>query len=256
MPRKPPTRGASGDGRRARISLARALSKLGHTSRSQARPLIESGQVSVNDRVVRDPEHRIDIERDRVSVSGEPVAQTAYVYLMMNKPAGVVTTRADEKGRRTVFDLLAGAGVPHLSAVGRLDLESEGLLLFTNDTRWANRIASPEGHVDKIYHVDVPAPLSADTVSLLEQGVTDRGETLKAKRAQVLTVSNDVVRLEIVLDEGRNRQIRRMLAAVGLPVLRLQRVAIGTVQLGKLKPGAYRPLTSAEIAALTRQVLS
>jgi 23S rRNA pseudouridine2605 synthase len=244
---------SSGDSsRRARISLARALSKLGYTSRSQARPLIETGQVAVNGKTVTDPDHRIDIERDRVAVNGKAVALESYQYFMLHKPAGVVTTRSDERGRRTVFDLLAGKDLPHLNAVGRLDLESEGLLLLTNDTRWADRIASPDGHVDKIYHVQVAGLPHADALQQMLAGVTDRGEALKAKNATVLEVTDNEIWLEIVLDEGKNRQIRRMLAALGVHVLRLKRVAIGGVKLGKLKPGELRPLSPAEVTALTR----
>jgi len=244
---------SSGDGNpRARISLARALSKLGYTSRSQARPLIETGQVTVNGKTVKDPDHRIDIERDRVSVNGEAVALDSYQYFMLHKPAGVVTTRSDERGRRTVFDLLAGKDLPHLSAVGRLDLESEGLLLLTNDTRWADRIASPDGHVDKVYHVQITGLPHAGALQQMQEGVTDRGEVLKAKSATVLDVTDEEIWLEIVLDEGKNRQIRRMLAALGVRVLRLKRVAIGSVKLGKLEPGEIRPLSPAEVKALTR----
>lgn len=251
MVRKP-SGAASGDGHgRARVSLARALSKLGYTSRSQARPLIEAGQVAVNGTIIRDPEHRIDIERDRVSVNGEAVTLESYTYVMLHKPAGYVTTRSDERGRQTVFDLLAPANLPSLSAVGRLDLESEGLLLFTNDTRWADRIASPEGHVDKIYHVQVAAAPAVSALEQMVKGVSDRGDLLRAKHVSVLELSDNDAWLEIVLHEGKNRQIRRMLAALGVRVLRLKRVAIGAVKLGKLKPGEYRTLTGTEVKALT-----
>ena len=237
---------------RARISLARALSKLGYTSRSQARPLIEAGKVAVNGKTVKNPEQRIDIERDRVSVDGQAVTLESYVYLMLHKPAGVVTTRSDERGRKTVFDLLAHTELPHLSPVGRLDLESEGLLLFTNDTRWADRIASPEGHVEKIYHVQVSSLRDVSVLERMKEGVTDRGEVLRARDASVLEMSDNDVWLEIILDEGKNRQIRRMLAALEVHVLRLRRVAIGAVKLGKLRAGEYRVLTPAEVKALTR----
>jgi 23S rRNA pseudouridine2605 synthase len=237
---------------RERISLARALSKLGYTSRSQARPLIEGGSVAVNGKVITDPDQRIDIERDRVTVNGQTVTLASHVYLMLNKPAGVVVTRSDERGRATVFELLPPAGVPHLSAVGRLDLESEGLLLFTTDTRWADRIASPVGHVEKVYHVQIDRVPDVQLLEGLLKGVTDRGEQLRARRATPLSVSDTDAWLEIVLDEGKNRHIRRMLAGFGVRVLRLQRVAIGPLKLGKLKPGEFRNLTDAEVKALTR----
>jgi 23S rRNA pseudouridine2605 synthase len=253
MERKPQSgRSTSSADRRARISLARALSKLGYTSRSQARPLIEAGSVAVNGKTVKDPEHRIDIERDRVAVNGQVVTLEPYVYLLLNKPAGVVTTRSDEKERTTVFDLLSDADLPHLSAVGRLDLESEGLLLFTNDTRWADHIASPKGHVDKVYHVQIEGSPDMQLMEAMQKGVSDRGDLLKAKSVSLLEMTDTDAWLEVVLDEGKNRHIRRMLTALEVRVLRLKRVAIGSVKLGKLKPGEFRNLTEAEVKALTR----
>jgi 23S rRNA pseudouridine2605 synthase len=236
---------------RNKISLARALSKLGHSSRSRAKPLIESGHVKVNGKVITDPETRIDIERDRIVVDGAAVTQAGYVYVMMNKPAGVVTTSSDERGRRTVFDLLSGSGLPLLSAVGRLDMESEGLLLFTNDTRWANRITSPDGHVDKLYHVQIDRVPDVALLERLVRGIEDRGDLLKAKRAEPIEITDENAWLEIVLDEGKNRQIRRMLAACDITVLKLVRMRVGPLELGKLKPGTYRALTDAEVKSLS-----
>jgi len=235
---------------RARISLARALSKLGFTSRSQARPLITSGRVTVNDGVVKDPDQRIDIERDRVAVDGQSVALESYVYVMMNKPPGVVTTRSDERGRATVFDVLADPALPYLTPVGRLDKESAGLLLFTNDTRWANGITAPEKHVDKIYHVHIDQPINMELIERMKAGVEDKGERLHAKSVEPLDVTDTDSWIEVVLDEGKNRHIRRMLAAMNVNVLELVRVAIGSLRLGKLKPGEYRKLTVAEVKAL------
>lgn len=250
--RRPVHGGNAKDESRARISLARALSKLGYTTRSQARPLIEAGRVAVNDKPVTDPDQRIDIERDRIAVDGQPVTLARYVYIMMNKPAGVVTTRADERGRATVFGLLADAGLPHLNAVGRLDKDSEGLLLFTNDTRWADRIAAPAAHVEKTYHVLIDGVPDMKLLEGMLKGVIDRGEQLRAVRATPLQMTDADARLEIVLDEGKNRHIRRMLAALGVRVLRLKRVAIGSLGLGRLRPGEFRRLTDAEVKGLAR----
>jgi 23S rRNA pseudouridine2605 synthase len=236
---------------RKRISLARALSKLGHSSRSRARPLIEGGHVTVNGERIRDPEARIDIERDHVVVDGVAVEQEKYIYVVMHKPAGVVTTASDERGRRTVSDLLADAGWPRLSAVGRLDMESEGLLLFTNDTRWANRISAPDEHVDKVYHVQIDRVPDVALLESMQRGIDDRGERLKAKKVDTLEISDDGAWLEITLDEGKNRHIRRLLAARDVGVLRLIRVQIGPLKLGKLKPGALRELTADEVALLS-----
>lgn len=237
---------------RARISLARALSKLGYTSRSQARPLITGGRVTVNGSIVRDPEQRIDIERDQVAVDGQTIALESYVYVMLNKPAGVVTTRSDERGRATVFDLLPTDELPYVTPVGRLDMESAGLLLFTNDTRWANRLTAPEHHVDKVYHVRTDRPLDMQLLEHMRTGVEDRGDLLRAKSVEPLRVGDVDSWLEIVLDEGKNRHIRRLLAALDVNVLALIRVAIGPLKLGKLKPGEHRRLTATEIKALTK----
>jgi 23S rRNA pseudouridine2605 synthase len=242
----------SGGEERARISLARALSKLGYSSRSQARPLITGGRVSVNGSVVRNPEQRIDIERDRVAVDGQTIALESYVYVMLNKPPGLVTTRSDERGRATVFDLLKDPELPYLTPVGRLDMESAGLLLFTNDTRWANGITEPEKHVDKIYHVHIDRPIDMQLLDRMVAGVEDRGELVRAKSAQPLEVSDNDSWIEVVLDEGKNRHIRRLLAALNVTVLALVRVAIGSLKLGKLKPGEYRKLSAAEVQALSK----
>lgn len=237
---------------RARISLARALSKLGYTSRSQARPLITGGHVSVNGRVVRDPEERIDIERDKVAVDGKTVELASYEYIVLHKPVGYVTTRSDERGRRNVFELIGSDDGPYLTPVGRLDLESSGLLLFTNDTRWADGITAPDRHVDKVYHVRIDSVADMGLIDAMLRGVTDKGELLRVKSASILEVSDSDSRLEIVLDEGKNRHIRRLLAALGANVTELVRVAIGTLKLGKLKPGEYRALTESEVKALSK----
>lgn len=235
---------------RARISLARALSKLGFSSRSQARSLIVDGRVRVNGREVRDPEQRIDIERDKVTVDGDAVAARSYVYFMVNKPPGLVTTSADEHGRATVFDLFRGMDLPHLSAVGRLDKDSEGLLLFTNDTRWANRLTDPAGHIDKVYHVQIDRVPDVKLFDAMQRGVQDKGDVLKAKHVEPLTITDTDSWLEIRLDEGKNRHIRRMLEALEVRVLRLKRMAIGPLKLGKLRPGEFRQLTEAEVKSL------
>jgi 23S rRNA pseudouridine2605 synthase len=235
---------------RAKISLARALSKLGYTSRSAAVPLIEGGRVRLNGRVVTDPNRRIDIERDKVTVDNRAVEKYTNIYVMLNKPAGIVTTRSDERGRKTVFDCLEGGGFPYLTPVGRLDKDSEGLLLFSNNTRWANSITAPESRLDKTYRVEIRGRADEDLITALITGVIDGTDHLAAKHAKLIRNSETSTWIEIVLDEGKNRHIRRLLAQLGVEVLRLRRVAIGKVKLGGLAEGKFRELTALERKAL------
>ncbi|MDF1503673.1 pseudouridine synthase [Roseisolibacter sp. H3M3-2] len=242
--------------RRPAVSLARALSKLGVCSRADAEAWIRAGRVRVAGRVAREPSLRVDPDRDAIAVDGRPVRAAPRVYLALNKPRGVVVSREDARGAPTVFDLIAdaplAAGVPHLSAVGRLDKASEGLLLLTNDTRWAARLLDPASHVDKTYHVQVDAVPDDALLDALLAGVpTPEGEVLAARAARLLRSGGRTAWLELVLDEGRNRHIRRMLAARGVEVLRLVRVAIGALPLGDLPKGALRSLSTAERRALT-----
>jgi 23S rRNA pseudouridine2605 synthase len=233
--------------------LARALSKFGYCSRSAARRLIEHGQVRVNGKLVRNPEAPVRTEKDLISVNGEIIRTAARVYLMLNKPRGIVTTASDVKGRVTVYSLLPG-DCKWLVPVGRLDKASEGLLLFTNDSAWAAGITDPSTHLDKIYHVQVAAFADAGLLQALKKGVIEGGDLLKAKRVSLLRAGAKNCWLEIVLDEGKNRQIRRMLSALGVDVLRLIRVAIGPLQLGDLPKGATRALTRDEVRNLSRVV--
>ncbi len=252
--------------RQPRVSLARALSKLGVCSRREAETWIAAGRVRVDGAVVREPSRRIDPRRAALEVDGRPVRAAARVYLALHKPRGVVTSRVAERGAPTVFDLLAeqagGFGhVPHLVAVGRLDKASEGLLLLTNDTRWSARLTDPQRHVDKRYHVQIDRPgddaLLAALLAALHAGVdTPEGERLAAREARLLRSGGRTAWLELVLDEGRNRHIRRLLAALGVEVLRLVRVAVGPLSLGDLAKGAWRHLTPEEVRALERAALS
>jgi 23S rRNA pseudouridine2605 synthase len=233
-----------------RHGLARTISKLGACSRTQAAHHVRAGRVKVNGRIVRDPERPIDASRDRIALDGREIRASERVYLMLNKPRGYVTTAADERGRETVYTLLEGCGLPWVAPVGRLDKASEGLLLLTNDSVWAARVTAPESHVEKTYHVQIDRWPDADFFTSLRHGIDDRGETLSVKAVSELRRGGTHAWLEIVLDEGRNRQIRRLLAAHEIGILRLVRVAVGPVALGDLGKGGLRHLDAAEVRAL------
>ena len=241
-----------------RIGLARTLSKLGYCSRSHAAELIRAGRVSLNGKVRRNPETPVFGKPDQITVDGKVVKLRDKIYLMMNKPRGVLTTTADEKGRETVYDLLAGEDdlpddTPWVAPVGRLDKASEGLLLLTNDSEWGARVAAPETHLDKTYHVQLATMADDELLNALVCGVKAKnGEQLRAKHARRLRAGKKNCWLEIVLDEGRNRQIRRMMESLDIEVLRLVRVAIGPLQLGNLAKGEYCALTGNEKRLLDR----
>jgi 23S rRNA pseudouridine2605 synthase len=247
-----------------KIGLARALSKLGYCSRSRAAELIRAGRVTLNGRVECDPETPFFGKHEQIAVDGKVVTPQEKIYLMMNKPRGVVTTASDEKGRETVYAALSanhatgnknpsGESPPWLAPVGRLDKASEGLLLLTNDSEWGARIAASETHLEKTYHVQVGTVADEEFVRALVRGVkTKDGEVLRAKQARRLRSGYKNCWLEIVLDEGKNRQIRRMIEASGIEVLRLVRVAIGPLQMGDLAKGEHRSLTSDEKRRLDR----
>lgn len=206
----------------------------------------------MNGAVRRDPETPVHIEKDRIELDGQEIAAAERVYLLLNKPHGVVTTASDEKGRETVYAFLS-PDVPWVAAVGRLDKASEGLLLLTNDSEWAARVTAPETHLDKTYHVQIGGIANGALLDAVKGGVRmEDGDLLRAKNAVVLRKGERNCWLEIVLDEGKNRQIRRMLEGRGIEILRLVRVAIGRLMLGDLPKGAVRALTLKEKASLDR----
>lgn len=233
-----------------KVGLARALSKLGHCSRAQAVQLIRVGKVRVNGGVRRDPETPVWLGKDRIEIDGQSIAAAKKIYLVMNKPRGIVTTASDEKGRETVYSLL-GTELAWVAPVGRLDKASEGLLLFTNDSEWAARVTAPETHLDKTYHVQIGKVADDALLQALRKGVqTKDGETLRVKDASLLRQGERNSWLMIILDEGKNRHIRRMLESLGIEVLRLIRVAIGPLALGLLAKSAVRAVTPEEKLAL------
>jgi 23S rRNA pseudouridine2605 synthase len=232
------------------VGLARAISKLGYCSRSQAAELIAAGQVRLNGVIRRDAETPVVAGRDKIEVNGRLIEAAERSYWMLNKPRGVVTTAADEKGRATVYDFVQRDA--WLAPVGRLDKASEGLLLLTNDSEWAARVLDPGAHVPKTYHVQIAKLADAALLEALRRGVRDGSELLRATRVTELRRGEKNSWLEIVLDEGKNRQIRRMLDALGIEVLRLVRVAVGGLELGALPKGEARKLTVAEKASIER----
>ena len=242
--------------------VARVISKRGFCSRSQAENLVREGRVSLRGKIVRDPDTPAR-ENDEICVDGKPVKASEFIYFMMNKPRGYVTTASDEKGRATVMDLFRkqyakmypGKAVPHISPVGRLDAASEGLLLFTNDTQWADVLLNPQEsrgptHT-KIYRVQVNGHPTAEELSQMETGFNvpprvfgEPEEFMHAVRAKLYSAGEKNCWLEITLDEGKNREIRRMLAKLGYEVLRLVRIKFCNYELGDLKQGEIKPIAA------------
>ena len=212
---------------------------------------IRDGRVAVDGRVVLDPEFPTIAGRHRIAVDGRDLdAAVERLCIALNKPRGLVTTAKDERDRDTVYRCFDDAGLPWLAPVGRLDKASEGLLLFSNDPAWAARITDPATGPDKRYHVQVDRRPDDDVLEALEDGIFVDGERLHAKSATLLRAGDRTAWIDFVLDEGRNRQIRRLLAAFDFEVLRLVRVSIGPIELGELAKGAWRVLSVDEVAAL------
>jgi 23S rRNA pseudouridine2605 synthase len=238
------------DGPTKRFGVARVLSKQGLASRTQAAVWVREGRVSVNGRLVHDPEFPVWQDRDRISVSGFPGKSVESIYIILNKPRGLVTTTSDEKGRDTVYRCFDGAGLPWLAPVGRLDKASEGLLLFTNDTAWAASITSPESALDKTYHVQIDRVPNCGELEKMQRGIMIDAELHAMKQVSVLREGEKNAWLEIILDEGKNRQIRKILSGLNFGVLRLIRIQIGDLKLGELAKGHWRSLDKHEIQAL------
>ncbi len=235
------------------VSLARALSKLGVASRTEAATLIEAGRVTVNGHPARNPKLRVDMGRDALTLDGRRLSAQPRRYIALNKPRGLVTTARDERDRPTVYQCL-NEDDRQLSPVGRLDKASEGLLLFTNDTHWAHTILDPARHFPKTYHVQIDRVPAATELARLRAGIEiEPGLTTRPAQVEILRSGGKTCWLEITLREGLNRQIRRMTEAIDAHVLRLLRVRIGPIELGDLAKGASRPLTPAELAALRNQ---
>jgi 23S rRNA pseudouridine2605 synthase len=229
------------------------ISKLGICSRTQAAAMIVAGRVSVNGQVHRNPERPTDVAREQLSVDGQPVQAAQRIYLALNKPRGLIVSSADERGRETVYSLLESANLPWLAPVGRLDKASEGLLLMSNDPVWAAGITDPVTQLHKTYHVQVAGIPGQAALAAMLRGIDADGAHLTAINAHLLRAGAKNAWLEVVLDEGRNRHIRRLLEALGYQVLRLVRIAIGPIALGELAKGSWRQLTEREVSLLSHR---
>ncbi len=230
------------------VTLERALSKMGLASRTEARRWIGAGRVAIDGAVCLDPERAVVPEHTRLAIDGQAAGRAAFRCLMLHKPRGYVTTRADPQGRPTVFDLVAGVET-HLAAVGRLDLATSGLLLFTNDTRLADILTDPANAIPRVYFVIVRGRWDERKSSLVKEGVVDASEVLSAAEVVVLKLSGKESQLLVTLVEGKNREVRRLMKAAGHEVLRLKRVAFGALELGALSPGKWREVPFTELSA-------
>lgn len=239
-------------GKADRVTLQRAFSKLGICSRKQAEAFILEGRVRVNGKVVTAVDTWVEMNSDRIELDGAVLKARAKIYLALNKPRGLVTTRDDPEGRDTVFDCLEGLDLPFVAPIGRLDKASEGLLLFTNDTHLAQRLLDPDKDVRKIYHVQVSGEPGEAELARMTAGIEADGQLLTAAAVRLLRSGEKNAWLEVALTEGKNRQIRRMLEALGLECLRLVRVSIGDIVLGDLAKGATRFLSDDEVRSLRR----
>jgi pseudouridine synthase len=233
-------------------TLERVFSRAGVGSRTEARSWIGNGRVRVNGQVVRNPDQWVDLERDRISLDGKPLRSARKTYILLYKPRGYLTTYKDPEGRPTVYDLLPECA-PWVVPVGRLDLDTSGLLLLTNDTQFAEAVANPEGKTPKTYLVKAAHRLDEAQLVRLREGVQLSDGPTRPAEVRRVRDSGKYTFLEITITEGRNRQVRRMLEAVDSKVLKLVRTAIGPLRIGGLPIGSIRELTPEEVKALSRR---
>jgi len=245
-----PTRAAASTRERPLKTLERVLSKAGVGSRVEARSWIHAGRVKVNGTVTRNPDQWVDVARDRVRLDDKPLVARERLYVLLYKPAGYLTTYKDPQGRPTVYDLLTDVGT-FLSTVGRLDFDTSGLLLLTNDNQFAERVTNPASHVPKTYLVKASMLLTDGQLQHLRDGIELADGPTRPAIVTRLRDSAKYTHFEITLTEGRNRQVRRMVEALEAHVLKLVRVKIGPLAIGKLPIGKWRLLTPAEVQAVT-----
>jgi len=233
-----------------KLRLNRAIAATGICSRRRADELIKAGRITVNGQPATDLSLQVDLLQDAIAVDGKPLYKKDFQYVVLYKPRGVVTTCDDEQGRRTVIDLMP-PDLQHLKPVGRLDRDSEGMIILTNDGALAQTLAHPSNHVEKTYRVTVDGLIDESALTILRQGVRlSEGITQQAE-VHSLKRSGNMSSFVIVIREGRNRQIRRMCAKVGYNVLRLVRERIGALQLNLKEPGEWRHLKASEVSLLS-----
>ncbi len=248
---KPKSTKAPPAGDRPLKTLERVLSKAGLGSRTEARRWAGEGRVQVNGRVEGDPNRWVDLERDRITFDGKPLEKADATYLLLHKPAGYLTTYRDPEGRPTIYDLLPDRD-RYLFPVGRLDLDTSGLLILTNDTAFAERLTNPDYHVPKTYRVQATRHLREEELDRLRQGLELRDGPTRPATVNRVRDSGGKTTFEITITEGRNRQVRRMVEALDAKVHKLARIAIGPVVLGELPTGETRELTREEVRLLLR----
>ncbi|HEX4278962.1 MAG TPA: pseudouridine synthase [Bryobacteraceae bacterium] len=231
-------------------TLDRAISKAGLGSRTQARSWIHAGRVRVNGAVIENPDHWIDFDRDRILFDDKPLTSREPLHILLYKPTGYITTFKDPEGRPTVYDLISDVD-SFVSPAGRLDLDTSGLLILTNDTQFAERLTNPDRKIPKTYLVKCAGLVTDEALDQLRNGVELSDGPTRPAEVKRVRDSGKYSHIEICISEGRNRQVRRMVEAIGSKVLKLVRIAIGPIQIGDMKIGTWRPLAVREVEALT-----
>ena len=248
---KKPPKSAARPPKQILKTLERAFSKAGAGSRTDARSWIGAGRVRVNGKVVQNPDHWVNLDRDRITLDGKPIRPAAKQYILLYKPKGYLTTYKDPEGRPTVYDLLAGVD-KWLAPVGRLDLDTSGLLILTNDNDLAERLTNPDHKIPKTYQLKASIILSDDKLDQLRHGVVLSDGPTRPAEVTRLRDSAKYTFVELTITEGRNRQVRRMIEALDAKVLKLVRTRIGPIRIGDLQIGRWRPLTAEEVSSLNR----
>lgn len=233
------------------MRLNKFLSSCGIASRRKCDEIILSGAVTVNGKVAKELGITVNEKKDKVFYEGKQLfLPSSFVYIKLNKPKGYTCSAKDEKGRKTIYDLVKTE--ERLFSIGRLDYETEGLIILTNDGDFANKVAHPKYSIEKEYHVTIEGPIKESELAVLRKGVVVDGQRMPSARVEFLSSDEKYTKLSVVIDEGMNRQVRRMFEAIGKSIRLLKRVRIGNVKLGGVKRGDFRDLTDEELNSLVR----